>query len=144
MALGGGGLALFGVGCLWTWPTHLTQVQARLTDKVSNLPSPLHYSPFKGHLALGGGGLALFGVGCLWTWPTHLTQVQARLTDKVSNLPQSPPPLGYCPFKRHVALGGGGLALFGVGCLWTWPTHLTQVQARLTDKVSNLPSVADP
>jgi hypothetical protein len=38
-----------------------------------------------------------------------------------------------------VALGGGGLALFGVGCLWTWPTHLTQVQARLTDKVSNLP-----
>ncbi len=52
--------------------------------------------------------------------------------------------LRYCPFKGHVALGGGGLALFDVGCLWTWPTHLTQVQARLTDKVSNLPSVAEP
>jgi hypothetical protein len=52
--------------------------------------------------------------------------------------------LRYCPFKGHVALGGGGLALFGVGCLWTWPTHLTQVQARLTDKVSNLSSPPPP
>jgi len=33
--------------------------------------------------------------------------------------------------KGHVALGGGGLALFGTGALWTWPSHLFQVQDRL-------------
>lgn len=27
----------------------------------------------------------------------------------------------------HVALGGGGLALLGTGCLYTWPTKLEEV-----------------
>jgi len=27
----------------------------------------------------------------------------------------------------HVALGGGGLALFGTGCLYTWPSKLEEV-----------------
>jgi hypothetical protein len=29
--------------------------------------------------------------------------------------------------KGHVALGGGGLALFGSGCLHTWPESLEHV-----------------
>jgi len=39
--------------------------------------------------------------------------------------------------KGHVAIGGGGLALFGTGSLWTWPTTLAQVQSRLlsTEKI---------
>ena len=28
--------------------------------------------------------------------------------------------------RGHIALGGGGLALFGTGCLWTWPTSLAR------------------
>ena len=35
--------------------------------------------------------------------------------------------------KGHIALGGGGLALFGTGCLWTWPTTVTSVQSTLCD-----------
>lgn len=30
--------------------------------------------------------------------------------------------------KGHVALGGGGLGLFGSGCLYTWSESLEQVQ----------------
>ena len=30
--------------------------------------------------------------------------------------------------RGHVALGGGGLALFHTGCLWTWPCSLAGVQ----------------
>ena len=41
--------------------------------------------------------------------------------------------------KGHIALGGGGLALFGTGCMWTWPCSLASVQARLVD-----PSPVDP
>ena len=41
--------------------------------------------------------------------------------------------------KGHIALGGGGLALFGTGCLWAWPSSLASVQARLCD-----PSPLDP
>jgi len=29
--------------------------------------------------------------------------------------------------RGHAALGGGGLAIFGTGCLHTWPSHLEQV-----------------
>ena len=36
--------------------------------------------------------------------------------------------------KGHAALGGGGLALFGSGCLYTWPERLDQVQLRLRDR----------
>ena len=36
--------------------------------------------------------------------------------------------------KGHAALGGGGLALFGSGCLYTWPGRLDQVQQRLRDR----------
>jgi len=36
--------------------------------------------------------------------------------------------------KGYVALGGGGLALFGSGSLWTWPTHLSKVQTRLLNE----------
>jgi len=35
--------------------------------------------------------------------------------------------------KGHIALGGGGLALFGTGCLWTWPDTIACVQSRLLD-----------
>ena len=35
--------------------------------------------------------------------------------------------------KGHVALGGGGLGLFGSGCLHTWPQNLDQVQERFLD-----------
>lgn len=35
--------------------------------------------------------------------------------------------------KGHIALGGGGLALFGTGCLWTWPDTVASVQSRLQD-----------
>ena len=35
--------------------------------------------------------------------------------------------------KGHIALGGGGLALFGTGCLWTWPDTVASVQTRLED-----------
>ena len=35
--------------------------------------------------------------------------------------------------KGHVALGGGGLGLFGSGCLHTWPQNLEQVQERFLD-----------
>ena len=41
--------------------------------------------------------------------------------------------------KGHIALGGGGLALFGTGCLWTWPSTISSVQSRLAD-----PSPVDP
>lgn len=27
--------------------------------------------------------------------------------------------------KGHIALGGGGLALFGSGCLYSWPEKLS-------------------
>jgi len=36
--------------------------------------------------------------------------------------------------KGYVALGGGGLGLFGTASLWTWPTHLSKVQTRLLDE----------
>lgn len=36
--------------------------------------------------------------------------------------------------KGRVALGGGGLALFGTGCLHTWPENLQQVPWRFGDK----------
>lgn len=36
--------------------------------------------------------------------------------------------------KGQVALGGGGLALFGSGCLHTWPENLQQVPWRFGDK----------
>jgi hypothetical protein len=36
--------------------------------------------------------------------------------------------------KGYVALGGGGLGLFGTASLWTWPTHLAKVQARLLNE----------
>ena len=35
--------------------------------------------------------------------------------------------------KGHVALGGGGLGLFGSGCLHTWPDNLEQVQHSFQD-----------
>ena len=35
--------------------------------------------------------------------------------------------------RGHAALGGGGLALFGSGCLYTWPKKLDEVQERLED-----------
>ena len=28
--------------------------------------------------------------------------------------------------RGHIALGGGGLALFGTGCLWTWPSTIAR------------------
>ena len=28
--------------------------------------------------------------------------------------------------RGHIALGGGGLGLFGTGCLWTWPSSVTR------------------
>ena len=36
--------------------------------------------------------------------------------------------------KGHAALGGGGLALFGSGCLYTWPKKLEDVQQRFQDQ----------
>ncbi|TRY70163.1 hypothetical protein TCAL_01220 [Tigriopus californicus] len=36
--------------------------------------------------------------------------------------------------QGHAALGGGGLALFGSGCLYTWPDKIDQVQARFQDQ----------
>ena len=36
--------------------------------------------------------------------------------------------------KGHAALGGGGLALFGSGCLFTWPKKLDEVQERFEDR----------
>ncbi|GFS72203.1 putative zinc metalloproteinase C607.06c [Nephila pilipes] len=36
--------------------------------------------------------------------------------------------------KGHVALGGGGLALFGSGCLHTWPETVQEVPWRFGDK----------
>ena len=36
--------------------------------------------------------------------------------------------------KGHAALGGGGLALFGSGCLYTWPKKLEEVQKRFQDR----------
>ena len=35
--------------------------------------------------------------------------------------------------RGHVALGGGGLALFGTGCLWTWPSSVSAVTGSLCD-----------
>lgn len=35
--------------------------------------------------------------------------------------------------EAHVALGGGGLALFGTGCLHTWPTRVEDVRQRFLD-----------
>jgi len=47
--------------------------------------------------------------------------------------------------KGHVALGGGGLALFGTGALWTWPKHLHQLEERLlsTEKIDSLKLMDD-
>ena len=28
--------------------------------------------------------------------------------------------------RGHIALGGGGLGLFGTGCMWTWPSSVTR------------------
>lgn len=35
--------------------------------------------------------------------------------------------------KGNVALGGGGLALFGTGCFWAWPTTIDSVQKKIED-----------
>lgn len=35
--------------------------------------------------------------------------------------------------KAHVALGGGGLALFGSACLHTWPRHVDEIIPRFLD-----------
>lgn len=35
--------------------------------------------------------------------------------------------------RGYVALGGGGLALFGTGCLHTWPASLQEIVQRFTD-----------
>ena len=35
--------------------------------------------------------------------------------------------------RGHAALGGGGLALFGSGCIYTWPKRLEEVQERFLD-----------
>lgn len=35
--------------------------------------------------------------------------------------------------QGHVALGAGGLALFGTGCLYTWPESVFEVVARFLD-----------
>lgn len=47
--------------------------------------------------------------------------------------------------KGHVALGGGGLALFGTGCLYTWASSLDDLQERLLDdrKVDRLKFMDD-
>lgn len=36
--------------------------------------------------------------------------------------------------KGHIALGGGGLALFGSGCLYSWPEKLSDVPRALKDQ----------
>lgn len=38
--------------------------------------------------------------------------------------------------KAHAALGGGGLALFGSGCLYTWPETLDIVKDALEDQTA--------
>ncbi|KAL0272432.1 UNVERIFIED_CONTAM: hypothetical protein PYX00_005402 [Menopon gallinae] len=35
--------------------------------------------------------------------------------------------------RGHVALGGGGLAVFGTGCLYTWPETIHQILPKFTD-----------
>lgn len=35
--------------------------------------------------------------------------------------------------EAHVALGGGGLALFGSACLYTWPRHMGEIIPRFLD-----------
>lgn len=35
--------------------------------------------------------------------------------------------------QGHVALGGGGLAIFGTGCLYTWPETIHQIIPKFTD-----------
>ena len=35
--------------------------------------------------------------------------------------------------RGHVALGGGGLALFGSGCLYSWPEKLEELDDCLQD-----------
>jgi hypothetical protein len=35
--------------------------------------------------------------------------------------------------QAHVALGGGGLALFGSACLHTWPRHVNEIIPRFLD-----------
>jgi hypothetical protein len=35
--------------------------------------------------------------------------------------------------EAHVALGGGGLALFGSACLHTWPRHVDEIIPRFLD-----------
>lgn len=35
--------------------------------------------------------------------------------------------------KGHAALGGGGLALFGTGCLYTWPQEFDEILTRFDD-----------
>jgi hypothetical protein len=37
--------------------------------------------------------------------------------------------------KGHVALGGGGLAIFGTGCLHTWPSNETEVSPFLNSLI---------
>ena len=44
--------------------------------------------------------------------------------------------------RGHIALGGGGLALFGTGCLWTWPSTIATVQSRLVDPTPVDPAVS--
>ncbi|XP_066246517.1 uncharacterized protein [Euwallacea similis] len=36
--------------------------------------------------------------------------------------------------EGYVALGGGGLALFGTGCLYTWPGQFQEIQAKFQDE----------
>jgi hypothetical protein len=38
--------------------------------------------------------------------------------------------------EAHAALGGGGLGLFGSGCLYTWPARLEEVKQRFEDKTN--------
>jgi hypothetical protein len=38
--------------------------------------------------------------------------------------------------QAHVALGGGGLALFGTACLYTWPEKLSEVVEKFEDSTT--------
>ena len=38
--------------------------------------------------------------------------------------------------RGHIALGGGGLGLFGTGCLWTWPSSVTRYHVIIIGRLS--------
>ena len=73
----------------------------------------------------GGGGEDKFVAVMSATWYAECAEGEARPETHSEVMSRA---------MAHAALGGGGLALIGSGCLYSWPERLEDVQERLRDQ----------